>query len=135
MLLPIRRRMFFFKSHGKSVWSTTYYACLRSTCMCAVCAMIRMRVCSCVQPCAISCLVLDPQNCFSSFVVIFFSCCCCCRVMSSVSHRASSYQPFYYVAATVQQQSHSKFVWITSMRVLTLHIYACVCDGCVCYDV
>ena len=25
--------------------------------------------------------------------------------------------------ATVQQQSHSKFVWATSMRVLILHIY------------
>ena len=42
--------------------------------------------------------------------------------------------------ATVQQQSRSKVVWTTSMRVLTLHVYinmhmydmcAMICDGCV----
>ena len=42
--------------------------------------------------------------------------------------------------ATVQQQSRSKVVWTTSMRVLTLHVYinmhmydmcALICDGCV----
>ena len=39
--------------------------------------------------------------------------------------------------ATIQQQSHSKFVWTTSMRVLTLHIYIaymCVCVMCVLLD-
>ena len=34
-------------------------------------------------------------------------------------------------AATVQQQSHRKAVWTTSMRVLTLHVlYMRVCDVC-----
>ena len=28
----------------------------------------------------------------------------------------------HYVAATAKQQSQSKFVWTTSIRVLTLHI-------------
>ena len=41
-------------------------------------------------------------------------------------------QALYYVAATVQQQSHSKSVWTTSMRVLAFRMYACVMF--VCYD-
>ena len=32
--------------------------------------------------------------------------------------------------ATVQPQSHSKFVWTTCMRVLALHIHACVMGVC-----
>ena len=32
----------------------------------------------------------------------------------------------YLVAATVQEQSHIKFVWTTTMHVWTLHIYACL---------
>ena len=39
-----------------------------------------------------------------------------------VSHRALSSQAPHYVAATVQPQSHSKSVWTTSMRVLTLRM-------------
>ena len=35
-----------------------------------------------------------------------------------------------YFAATVQQQSHIKFVWTTTMRVWTLHMRVCS----VCYD-
>ena len=46
----------------------------------------------------------------------------------SVSHRASSSQALYFAAAMVQQQSHSKFLWTTSTRVLTLHMR--VCDVC-----
>ena len=42
--------------------------------------------------------------------------------MLSVSHRASSSQALYFVAVTVQQQSNSKLVWTTSMRVLALHM-------------
>ena len=50
--------------------------------------------------------------------------------MPSVFHRASSSQGLYYVAATVQQQPRSKFVWTTSMRMLALNIDACVMDVC-----
>ena len=50
--------------------------------------------------------------------------------MSSISHRASISQALYYEAATVHQQLNSKFVWTTSMRVLTLHTGMHVCDVC-----
>ena len=52
---------------------------------------------------------------------------CCYRIMASSSHRASSSQALYYVAATVQQQSHSKFASITSTRVLALHMAVIAC--------
>ena len=66
----------------------------------------------------------------STFFYIMFAlraaCCCCRRIMSFVSHRASSSRAPHFVAATVQQ-SHSKMVWTTSIRVLTR---VCVCDVC-----
>ena len=45
-----------------------------------------------------------------------------------VSHRAPGSRALYFVAATVQQQSHNKFAWTTSMRVLALHmrVYAVI---------
>ena len=90
---------------------------------CVVCDMIR--VCRCLQVCAFVCW--NPANQLSHFVCSS----CCCRIMP-VLHRASSSRALYFVAATVQQQSHSKFVWTTSVRMLALHLYARVM--CVCYD-
>ena len=71
--------------------------------------------------------VLEPH------VPVLFFLCYMLAVAAAVScrlyHSPSSSQALYFVAATVQQQSHNKFVWTTSMRVLALHMR--VCDVCV----
>ena len=69
---------------------------------------------------------LAPHIYFSFLFYFVRSTCCCCCIMSSVSHRASSSRA-YFVVATVQKQSHNKFVWTASIRMLALHtlyIYA-----------
>ena len=92
--------------------------------------MIRVLVCRCVQVCAFVCW--NP-----TFQPVFFgsACCCCYRIMSSVSHRPSSSQAFYFVADTVQQQSHSKFVWITTHYACVDIVYECVLRACTCVQV
>ena len=112
------------QSHIKFVWITTMRVDIAYACMFCVCH-IRVRVCRCVRVCLLACW----NATFQFFVFFCSACCCCCRIMSA-SHRPSSSQALYFVAATVQQQSHSKFVWITTMRVWTLHMRVCS----VCYD-
>ena len=90
--------------------------------------------CACVGACG-SVYYWCAGTPHSSFI-LGLCCCCCCRIMLSVSHRASSSQALYCVAATVQQQSHSKFVWTTTyytcvdstcMRVFCVRYDTCVC--------
>ena len=84
--------------------------------------MTRVRVCRCVQVCAFLC---DGTPHFS-----FFGCSGLQLLLPyhDVCITPSS-QALYYVAATAQQQSHSKFVWTASMAVLTLRMRVCdVCD-------
>ena len=95
-------------SHGttriKFVWTTTMRVWTLHMLVCSVYVMVRVLVSRCVRVCI---GVLEPH--VSDFFCFFFSACCCCRIMS-VSHRPSSSQALHSVAATVQQQSHGKFV-------------------------
>ena len=95
-----------------------YYACVDIAYRCLLCAMITR---ACVQVCAGLCRCAGTPH--SSFLFFFAlsARCCCCRITSSVSHRPSNSQALYFVTATVQQQSHSKFVWTSSMRVLCVY--------------
>ena len=90
-----------------------------------VCCVCYGRVSRYVRVCGFTC-VLAPH--ISAFFFISFALLAAAAAVSfmSVSHRASSARYLYFVAATVQQQLHSKFVWTTSMPMLALHIYACV---------
>ena len=109
------------QSHIKFVWITTMRVDIAYACMFCVCH-IRVRVCRCVRVCLLACW----NATFQFFVFFCSACCCCCRIMSA-SHRPSSSQALYFVAATVQQQSHSKFVWITTT--------VCACGHCICVSV
>ena len=89
--------------------------------VCSVCATICVRVSSvCAGLCICVCICAGT----SPLSQLLFFCslcllCCCCRTMPPVLHRASSSQALYFVAATVQQQLHSK--------VYVDHFYAYAC--------
>ena len=90
---------------------------LTKICVCVVCAMgVCVGVCG-----SVGSFVCWHLTFFSFFLFALFIA-CCCRIMLSVSHRASSSRGLYFVAATVQQRSHSKFMWTTSMLVLAMHM-------------
>ena len=112
------------QSHNNFVWTTSYFACVGIADIC-VHVLCVLRVCRCVRVCGFI-GVLAPH--ISAFFFISFALLAAAAAVSfmSVSHRASSARDLYFVAATVQQQLHSKFVWTTSMPMLALHIYACV---------
>ena len=93
----------------------------RSICACTVRA-----VGVCVGVCGSDILLCGGAAHFS--LVSFYISASFCRIMS-VSRRASSSRDLYIVAASVQQQSHSKFVWTTYMLLVAL--YMRVCDECV----
>ena len=80
--------------------------------VCAVCAMIRVRVCRCVRVCVFVCwnLTFQPLGSF----------CVSCRLYHTVP------QALYFAAHTVQQQSHSKVVWNTTYYACVDIAYACV---------
>ena len=80
--------------------------------MCAVCAMIRVRVWRCVEVLCIC--VLEPH-----IISLFFFFFLLCVTAAALSHGASSSQALYYVAAVAQQQSHNYVVCVG-------HLYACV---------
>ena len=97
--------------------------------------MIRVRVGRCVRVC-----VLEPH--MSACVFFFWLCLLLLLTATDTTTMrvwtaaASMFGNDVCVVcvlrvrtATVQQQSHSKFVWTTSMRVLPLHMYA-LCDVC-----
>ena len=97
-----------------------------------MCAMIRvLRVCRCVRVC-----VLEPHisACFFWLCLLLLTATdtTTMRVWTTAMHVWSQCMRVCVVCvlrvrtATVQLQSHSKFVWNTSMRVLALHIYAYV---------
>ena len=97
------------QSHIKFVWTTTMRVWTLHMRVCSVCAMIR----ACVQVRAGLCIgVLEAHTSPFCFFALL-CCCCCCRIMSS-SHHPSGSHALYFVAATVRQQSHSKFVWTTT---------------------
>ena len=85
--------------------------------------MTRLRACRCVRVCA-----LEPHN-LKFQLLVFLALISAAAAATAVSHRASSSQALYLMAATVQQQSHSKFVWTTYMLLVAL--YMRVCDECV----
>ena len=95
-----------------------YYACVDVAYACVLCAMgvsVGVRVWTYLS-------VGTPRF---SFIFYFVFSACCSRIMPSVSHRGSSSRALYFVAATVQLQSHSKFVWTTSIHVLAMHLRVC----------
>ena len=112
------------QSHTKFAWTTAMRVWTAYAYLCCVrydtCALVKVRrVCGFVRR--------NPIFQLLYFVCSAY-CCCCCRIMPSVSHASSS--PMHFVAATVQQQSYSKFVWTTTYYACVDIAYACVC--CVC---
>ena len=125
-----------FGSHGTTAAAqpmcgdtiNTHHMCVDIVNACVLCAQW-----TCVQVCG----SVDAFMCWHAgtprfnfilhFVASLAACCCGRRIISFVSHRASSSRAPHFVAATVQQQSHSKMVWTTSIRVLAR---VCVCDVC-----
>ena len=83
-----------------------------------------MRVC-CVCGSDIYLCAGTPHSLFFFILFALFAACCCCHTMPTVSHRVSSSRALYFVAATVQKESHSKFVWTTSMRVRDVFMQTC----------
>ena len=93
---------------------------------------------ACEHVCVGACESVCWNPTFQLFFCFSSACCCCLQLRTLVPcvcgpllcmfghHDVCVYALFVLRVrtATVQQHSHSKFVYITSMRVLTLHIHA-----------
>ena len=93
-------------SHIKFVWTTTM--CVWTFHIRVACVLRYVRVYVRAGLCM---GVLEPH--ISAFYYSCSACCCCCCRIVSPSHRSASSLSLYFVVPTVQQQSHSKFVWST----------------------
>ena len=86
--------------HIKYVWTSTMRVGILHMRVCAVCDMIRVRVCRCVRVCVSVCWNPTFQLCvFFLMLLLPYHVVC---ITPSLSSQA------LYFAATVQQQSHSK---------------------------
>ena len=110
--------------------------------VCSVCAMVRVRVCRWVR--AFVCwnptfqlfvFCSARSSCLTLRTLLPFV---CGPLLCMCGHDVCVYAlcVLRVRTAMVQQQSHSKFVWTTSMRVLTyIYItYIHLCVMCACYD-
>ena len=99
-------------------------------CVCAMCAMVRVRACRFVQVCAFVCLVLEPHIYFSFLIF---------RLLLLLPYHAVCISPCLKLSRSLLCGSHGTTA--AAQQVCVDHLYAyvgieyrCVCDGCVCYD-